>query len=115
VKYQQPFGNVIRVRKDRMPEAMLRRIRSKISAGSFDLTIHAVDEMAEDTLDILDIETAILCGKIIKMARDALGRVRYTIRGIAADESGPVAIVGRFTESGRFLIITVYRVPEAEL
>ena len=112
-----------------MPEAMLRRIRSRISAGSFDLTIHAVDEMAEDTLDILDIETAILCGKIIKMARDALGRVRYTIRsttsqlcfefgggrGIAADESGPVAIVGRFTESRRFLIITVYRVPEAEL
>jgi len=98
-----------------MPKAMLRRIRSKISTGSFDLTIHAVDEMAEDRLDILDVESAIFRGRIVKTARDALGRVRYTIHGIAADESGLVAIVGRFTESGRFLIITVYSVPEAEL
>jgi hypothetical protein len=43
-----------------MPKAVLRRIRSRISSGSFDLTFHAAEEMAEDCLDILDIEAAIL-------------------------------------------------------
>ncbi len=32
--------------------------------GEYDLTRHAVDEMAEDNLGILDIENAILDGEI---------------------------------------------------
>jgi hypothetical protein len=78
------------------------------------MTLHAGEEMAEDRLDLVDIETAILNGKIVKTGRDPMGRVRYTIQGNAADETSPVAIVGRFTESGRFLIITCYRVAEPE-
>lgn len=98
-----------------MPHGALRRIRSAISTGSFDMTIHANEEMAEDRLDIVDIETAILNGSIVRTERDQHARVRYTIHGIAADESCGVTVVGRFTESGRFLIITVYRTAGAEL
>lgn len=78
------------------------------------MILHAGEEMAEDRLDLVDIETAILNGKIVKTGRDQMGRVRYTIQGNAADESSSVAIVERFTETGHFLIITCYRVAEPE-
>ena len=78
------------------------------------MILHAGEEMAEDRLDLVDIETAILNGKIVKTSRDQMSRVRYTIQGNAADETSPVAIVERFTETGRFLIITCYRVAEPE-
>ena len=38
--------------------------------------------------------------------------VRYTIQGVAADGVTPVGSVGRFTETGRYLIITAYEVTD---
>jgi len=62
-----------------MPWRILNRIRAAISNAAYDMTVHAVEEMAEDDLDLIDVETA-------------------------------VGTVGRFTETGRYLIITVYEV-----
>ena len=74
------------------------------------MTVHAVEEMAEDDLDIFDIEEAILNGKIVlKAKRDPRG-TKYTIEGLALDGKTPVGIVGRFQGNDRFLIITVYEV-----
>jgi hypothetical protein len=93
-----------------MPRRTLERIRAKISDGSYDMTIHALVEMTKDDLDIFDIEHAILIGRLSRTHWDERGRVCYTVNGFEADEMSAVGIVGRFTESGRFLIITVYRV-----
>jgi hypothetical protein len=74
------------------------------------MTIHATEEMAEDDLDILDIEEAILNGQVVdKTKRDPRG-TKYTVEGLALDGETPVGIVGRFHGSDRFLIITVYEV-----
>lgn len=74
------------------------------------MTIHAVEEMAEDDLDILDVEEAILTGEIVhRTKRDPRG-TKYTIEGLAIDGVTPVGIVGRFQSHDRFLIITVYEV-----
>jgi hypothetical protein len=74
------------------------------------MTIHAAEEMAEDDLDILDIEEAILNGQIVdRTKRDPRG-TKYTVEGLALDGETPVGIVGRFHGSDRFLIITVYEV-----
>ncbi|HEY6233056.1 MAG TPA: DUF4258 domain-containing protein [Pyrinomonadaceae bacterium] len=74
------------------------------------MTIHAMEEMAEDNLDILDIEHAILNGQIVHTTtRDPRG-TKFTIEGIALDGETPVGIVGRFHANDRFLIITVYEV-----
>jgi hypothetical protein len=41
-----------------MPRRVLERIREAVRTQRYDVTKHAVDEMAEDGLDIVDLETA---------------------------------------------------------
>ena len=78
------------------------------------MTRHAVDEMAEDDLGILDIENAILSGEIAKTETDDPRGPRYTLVGVAEDRKTEVGTVGRFTETGTYLIITVYEVSGPE-
>ena len=49
-----------------MPHRLIERIRQKILLRLYDMTVHAAEEMAEDGLDILDIEEAILNGRIVR-------------------------------------------------
>lgn len=77
------------------------------------MTVHATEEMAEDGLDILDIEEAVLNGRVVRRnSRDSLGP-KYTVEGLAMDREKSVGVVGRFTSTARFLIITVYEIHEA--
>jgi hypothetical protein len=92
----------------------IQRIRDTIAGGEYDLTRHAVDEMAEDYLSILDIECAVLDGEITRTETDDPRGPRYTIVGLAEDGKTEVGVVGRFTETGIYLIITVYEVTEQE-
>ena len=65
-------------------------------------------------MGILDVENAILGGEIIKMETDDPCGPRYTIVGLAEDQETDVGVVGRFTETGVYLIITAYKVTELE-
>ncbi len=96
-----------------MPAPVLARIREAIRGGNYDMTIHASEEMAEDDLDIIDIETAILNGRLVKTERDDLRGTRYTVHGTGADGTTSVGTVGRFPEIGRYLIITVFKRTES--
>jgi hypothetical protein len=53
-----------------MPRSRLERIREKIRLQEYDMTVHAVEEMAEGNLDITDVEHAVLIGRIARIARD---------------------------------------------
>ena len=97
-----------------MSQRLLRRIRGAIINGDYDLTRHAIDEMAEDGLGIFDVERAVLDGEITKTETDDPRGSRYTIIGLAEDRKTEVGVVGRFTETGIYLIITVYEVTELE-
>ena len=97
-----------------MSRRPLRRIRDAIISGEYDLTRHAIDEMAEDGLSIFDVESAILHGEITKTKTDDPRGPRYTIIGLPKDRKSEVGVVGRFTETGNYLIITVYEVTERE-
>jgi hypothetical protein len=44
----------------------LERIRAAIRKGSYDMTVHAAEEMAEDELDTIDVEISIQNGQIMK-------------------------------------------------
>ena len=72
------------------------------------MTAHAMDEMAEELFDILDVENAILTGELTRRERDDPRGTRYVVTGVAADNRTTVGVVGLFVEPGRFLIITVY-------
>jgi hypothetical protein len=74
------------------------------------MTVHAVEEMAEDDLDVLDIEEAVLNGGVVRSSKDDPRGTRYTVEGLALDGEKLVGIVGRFHGTSQFLIITVYDV-----
>ena len=97
-----------------MPERIFNRIRKAVRDAAYDMTIHAVEEMAEDNLDFVDVETAILNGKIVKTEKRDLRGTKYTVHGTGTDGTTPVGTVG-FTETSRYLIITVYEVTEPEI
>lgn len=73
---------------------------------------HAMEEMAEDDLDIEDVEQVLLQGQIVKIERDDPRGTKYVIEGKAVNGMVPVAVVGRFTTTERYLIITVYTITE---
>ncbi len=93
------------MRRDR-----LGRIRDCVLEKRYDLTAHATEELAEDALDILDVEQALLGGRISHMERDDPRGTKYVIAGTTADGQRAVGVVGRFVETRRFLIITVYEI-----
>lgn len=95
-----------------MSRRLLKKIRNAIRTGNYDLTHHAIDEMAEDGLRVFDVEHAVLTGKIIKTEVDDPRGSRYTMVGLAEDLEIEVGVVGRFTETDIYLIITVYAVTE---
>lgn len=91
-----------------MGSHILERIRACIRARSYDLTAHAVDEMADDNLDSNDIEHSILSGVIDKTERDDVRGPKYTIHGTGNSPFTKIGSVGRFVIEDRYLIITVY-------
>ena len=96
-----------------MPRRIIDRIREKIRLQQYDMTVHAMEEMAEDNLDILDIEHAILDGQISRIEKGDPRGTKYVVEGFAVDGQTPVGTVGRFANE-RYLIITVYEVISSE-
>ena len=60
------------------------------------MTVHAMEEMAEDTLAIVDIEHAISSGQIVRTEKGDPRGTKYTVEGLSADDQTPVGVVGRF-------------------
>ena len=93
-----------------MARRIIERIRQKVRLRQYDLTAHATEEMAEDNLDIFDVEEAIFNGEIARTDKDDPRGTKYIVEGKAVDQETPVGVVGRFTGTGWYLIITVYEV-----
>jgi hypothetical protein len=53
-----------------VPHRLIDRIREKIRLKEYDMTIHAMEEMAEDDLDVLDIDEAVLNGRVVRINKD---------------------------------------------
>lgn len=66
--------------------------------------------MAEDELDVIDIEAAIGNGSLTRTEKDDPRGTKYVVEGIGSDPQKSVGVVGRFTNTGRYLIITVYEI-----
>ena len=97
-----------------MARNRLAQIREKIRLRQYDMSAHATEEMAEDDLDILDIEQAVLNGHLARIEKDDPRGTKYVIEGTAMNQLTPVGVVGRFTGEERYLIITLYEITERE-
>jgi len=93
-----------------MPQGAIYKIRNAVKTENYDMTYHAIEEMAEDGLNIFDIENAMLNGKIIKIDKNDPRGAKFILKGMADNKSDLIGIVGRFKETGTFLIITVYKI-----
>lgn len=92
--------------KETQKAIVLERMRKAILDQDYILTPHALFEMRDDHFDVLDVESAILSGRIERVFDDDPRGRRYEVVGKACDEARDVAVVGRFV--GSLLIITVY-------
>jgi hypothetical protein len=93
-----------------MPGRDLECIRNAILDHRYALTEHAYEEIEEDNLDVLDVESAILTGEIDQVLTMDPRGTRYVVIGNATDQEAPVREVVRFVEHDQLLIITAYEI-----
>jgi hypothetical protein len=90
---------------------VLQRLRQKVIDREYYLSSHADEEMLDDQLERVDVENAILKGKIEKrLTKDPRG-TRYRVEGPALD-GRLVHVICRLDENDDLRIITVYALPE---
>lgn len=87
-------------------DQILETMRQAVLDHAYVVTPHAELEMRNDHLDVVDVESALLTGRIERVFDlDPRGR-RYEVIGLACDLETRVGVVVRF--AGAMLIITVY-------
>ena len=72
------------------------------------MSLHAADELDDDDLTILDLETIILTGEIVEQRDPQTREVKCVIRGRILD-GWPAETVVKIGPTGKLFIITVYR------
>jgi hypothetical protein len=93
-----------------MASRELERIQKAILDQRYTFTEHAFDEMDQDQLDVLDIEAAILNGRIEQTLTRDLRGTRYVVVGKATDEATMVGVAVWFVEHDELLVLTVYEI-----
>ncbi len=97
-----------------MFDHILQRMREKVRALDYIMTIHAEEEMEDDDLSILDVEHAIHTGEIIERQHDhETGEWKYLLAGNTLTDA-IIIVVAKLAFTGTLVIITVYRVDEQE-
>lgn len=93
-----------------MFDYILKRMRDKIRAREYVMTLHAEEEMDDDGLTISDVERAILTGEIVERQKDRdTGEWKYPIHGKTVRGS-EVVVVAKLSPAAKLVIITVYPV-----
>ena len=93
-----------------MPQPSISRIRDCIRSLNYVVSLHAAEELDDDELTILDLETILLTGQITKRQRDRKTReVKLVVRGHTIERRAAETIV-KFNRIGTLFIITVYLV-----
>jgi hypothetical protein len=91
-----------------MTQVTITHLRQLIRTLSYVVSTHAADELEDDNLSILDLESIILTGQIVERQRDRATReTKYVIQGatLAGDTGEVVAKVG---QRGTLVVITIY-------
>ncbi len=93
-----------------MAKSSISRIRDCIRSLNYAVSLHAAEELDDDDLTILDLETIILTGQITERQRDRKTQeVKLVVRGRTIEDRAAETIV-KFNQIGTLFIITVYRV-----
>jgi hypothetical protein len=75
-----------------MFERILNRMREKVRALQYVMTVHAEEEMDSDGLSIFDVEQIILTGRVVERQKDAeTDEWKYLQRSSFGRDSSPGA------------------------
>jgi len=89
----------------------IQTFSQKIIDRDYYMSAHAEEEMWDDGLERIDVEHAILNGRIERRFKDDPRGTRYCIEGPATD-GRTIQVICRF--QGALLIITVYALTKKE-
>jgi uncharacterized DUF497 family protein len=71
------------------------------------MTLHAEEEMEEDGLSILDVENALMTGRLVSRQTDRRSKERkYLVRGRSVDDARTVVVVVKFGPTALLVILT---------
>jgi hypothetical protein len=91
-----------------MTQVSITHLRQLIRTLSYVVSTHAADELEDDNLSILDLESIVLTGQIIERQRDRATReTKYVIQGATLDGTA-AEVVAKVGHTGRLFVITVY-------
>jgi uncharacterized DUF497 family protein len=91
-----------------MDEHILRSIQTKIRTLHYRMTVHAEEEMCDDSFSVFEVEQAILNGMITERQKDQnSGEWKYVIHG-RTDRGELMAVVAKLSKTDVVIIITVY-------
>lgn len=91
-----------------MFDRILESMRENVHCRRYVMTVHATEEMEDDDLTILDVESAVLTGEIVERQRDRdSGEWKYLIRGESL-AGGRIVVAAKLCITGKTVIITVY-------
>lgn len=83
------------------------KLRNLVREEKYQISIHANEEMADDLLEAIDVENAILTGSITKrFTKDPRG-TRYEVTGEACD-GRTIAVISRIVAADWLTIVTVF-------
>lgn len=93
-----------------MPRLSITRIRDLVRALKYVVSLHAAEELEDENLTILDLESIILTGRIVERQKDRETReTKVVIRGRTLDSREAEAVV-KVGPTGALYVITVYLV-----
>jgi len=91
-----------------VPRLSILRIRNLIRSLNYVVSLHAAEELEDETLTILDLENILLTGRIVERQRDRKTReVKVVVRGDTLDGREAEAVV-KIGAGGTLYVITVY-------
>ncbi|WP_374663767.1 DUF4258 domain-containing protein [Ramlibacter sp.] len=91
-----------------MSQVSIAQLRHLVRTLSYVVSTHAADELEDDNLTILDLESIILTGQVVERQRDRTTReIKYVIQGATLDGSAG-EVVAKVGSSGKLIVITVY-------
>ncbi len=91
-----------------MAQVLIGRLRQLIRTLEYAVSTHATDELEDDSLSILDLESIVLTGQIVERQRERANReLKYVVEGTTLDGKGAHA-VAKIGANGKLFVITVY-------
>ena len=91
-----------------MFQRVLKKFREKIRDSQFVVTLHAIEELEDEGLSVLDLEHAILMGEIATRQKDADTREwKYLIKGRSLSDD-ELVVVGKLSPIDKLVIIIIY-------